>query len=98
MIWTLPDPHAALREWTGRIRSGGLLVLIEGRWREAGQSEVPYITGADALPWYQGISADDLADAVRPFVGDLRVEPLSGHATLWGGPVTDERYALIARI
>lgn len=98
LVWTLPDPHAALSEWVSRIRPGGLLVLIEGRWREAGQSGVPYVAGADALPWYRGITADDLTKAVRPLVNSLRVEPLSADATLWGGPVTDERYALIAQI
>ncbi|MFG2986514.1 class I SAM-dependent methyltransferase [Streptomyces sp. NPDC048258] len=98
LVWTLPDPRAALNEWVSRIRPGGLLVLIEGRWREAGQSGVPYVAGAETLPWHGGIAADDLAAAVRPLVSDLRVEPLSGDATLWGGPVTDERYALIARI
>jgi hypothetical protein len=35
---------------------------------------------------------------VGPLVTDMRVEPLSGNADLWGGPVTDERYALIAGI
>lgn len=98
LVWTLPDPQAALNEWAGRIRPGGLLVLIEGRWREAGQSGVPYVAGAETLPWHRGITADDLADAVRPLVSDLRVEPLSGNSALWGGPVTDERYALMARI
>ncbi|MFE9833934.1 class I SAM-dependent methyltransferase [Streptomyces sp. NPDC005551] len=98
LVWTLPDPHAALREWAGRIRHGGLLILVEGRWREAGQKDVPYVVGADTLPWYGGIAADDLADAVRPLVSDVRTEPLSADAALWGGPVTDERYALIARI
>ncbi|GGR46100.1 class I SAM-dependent methyltransferase [Streptomyces netropsis] len=98
LVWTLPDPHAALNEWTGRIRPGGLLVLVEGRWCEAGQSGVPYVAGAGALPWHRGIAAEDLAEAVRPLVSDLRIEPLSADAVLWGGPVTDERYALIARI
>ncbi|MEU9716977.1 class I SAM-dependent methyltransferase [Streptomyces sp. NPDC047976] len=98
LVWTLPDPHAALREWAGRIRPGGLLVLVEGRWREAGQSDVPYVAGAETLPWHLGVTAADLAEVVRPLVRDLRIEPLSANADLWGGPVTDERYALVARV
>ncbi len=31
LIWTLPDPHAALREWVARLRPNGRLVLVEGR-------------------------------------------------------------------
>lgn len=41
LVWTLPDPEAALREWVTRLRPGGRLVLVEGRWREAGQKECP---------------------------------------------------------
>ncbi|MFE6845319.1 class I SAM-dependent methyltransferase [Streptomyces sp. NPDC057686] len=97
LLWTLPDPGAALREWVARLAPGGRLVLVEGRWREAGQSGVPYVAGAGSLPWHGGISAEALAAAVRPLVSGLRIEPLGGNPELWGGPVTDERYALIAR-
>ncbi|MEU1669475.1 class I SAM-dependent methyltransferase [Streptomyces sparsogenes] len=97
LVWTLPDPHAALAEWAGRLRPGGTLVLIEGRWREAGQAGVPYVAGAETLPWHHGITAEDLAVAVRPLMTQVRIETLSDHAALWGGAVADERYALIAR-
>lgn len=98
LVWTLPDPRAALRDWAGRLRTGGTLVLVEGRWREAGQSGVPYVAGADTLPWHRGITADDLRAEILPLVAGLRVEDLSGNTDLWGGPVTDERYALIAQV
>nr|WSX47942.1 class I SAM-dependent methyltransferase [Streptomyces sp. NBC_00974] len=97
LLWTLPDPEAALREWVARLSPGGRLVLVEGRWREAGRSGVPYVAGAESLPWNGGVTADDLAAAVRPLVSGLHIEPLSGDSDLWGGPVSDERYALIAR-
>lgn len=98
LAWTLPNPEAALREWPTRLRPGGRLVLVEGRWRESGQSGAPYVAGAELLPWNGGVSADDLAVVLRPLVADLRIEPLSGHVDLWGGPVHDERYALIAHV
>ncbi|MFJ9641502.1 class I SAM-dependent methyltransferase [Streptomyces sp. NPDC004244] len=97
LVWTLPDPVAALREWVARLRPGGTLILVEGRWRQAGQS-APYVTGAEILPWNGGVSAEDLTEAVHPLVADLRVEHLSDDPLLWGGPVADERYALIARV
>ncbi|WP_395366954.1 class I SAM-dependent methyltransferase [Streptomyces sp. YH02] len=98
LVWTLPDPEAALREWVTRLRPGGRLVLVEGRWRETGQRGVPYVAGAESLPWNGGISAEGLAAAVRPVVAAVRIEPLSSDPDLWGGPVDDERYALIAEV
>ncbi|GGP35129.1 class I SAM-dependent methyltransferase [Streptomyces abikoensis] len=97
LLWTLPDPHAALRQWTARLRPGGTLLLVEGRWREAGQSGIPYVAGAETLPWHRGITAGELTAAVRPLATDVRVDDLGDDPDLWGGPVTDERYALIAR-
>ncbi|MFD3552033.1 class I SAM-dependent methyltransferase [Streptomyces goshikiensis] len=97
LLWTLPDPHAALREWVARLNPGGRLVLVEGRWRETGEAGAPYVAGAESLPWHGGVAAEDLAAAVRPLVSSLHIEALGGDPELWGGPVTDERYALIAR-
>jgi SAM-dependent methyltransferase len=34
LLWTLPDPEAALRAWVARLRPGGRLVLVEGRWQQ----------------------------------------------------------------
>lgn len=48
------------------------------------------------LPWNGGVSATELAAVLRPLVTDLRVEPLGDRPELWGGPVTDERYAVVA--
>ncbi|MFF3113265.1 class I SAM-dependent methyltransferase [Kitasatospora sp. NPDC057904] len=98
LLWTLPDPEAALRQWTALLRPGGRLVLVEGRWREPGQDDAPYAAGAGRLPWSGGIGADALAGVVRPLVADLRVESLSGDRDLWGRPVDDERFALLARV
>ncbi|MFG2696448.1 class I SAM-dependent methyltransferase [Kitasatospora sp. NPDC048407] len=98
LLWTLPDPEAALRHWTTLLRPGGRLVLIEGRWREAGAESEPYAEGVGELPWAGGASAEQLARAVGPLVRELRVEPLSRDAELWGGPVSDERYAVLATV
>ncbi|MFD9167474.1 class I SAM-dependent methyltransferase [Streptomyces sp. NPDC059558] len=60
--------------------------------REVGDSGAPYVDGAGPL-----ITAVGLGAAVRPLVSVLHIEPLGADAGLWGEPVTDERYALIAR-
>jgi ubiquinone/menaquinone biosynthesis C-methylase UbiE len=94
LLWTLPDPAAALRHWIALSRPGGRLVLVEGRWGTAGDT---YVDGGQALPWTGGVTAATLAGTVAPLVTDLRVEPLTDPA-LWGRAVTDERYAVIATV
>lgn len=98
LLWTLPEPEAALRAWVARLRPGGTLILVEGRWRESDGTGQPYVTGAESLPWNGGVLPDTLAAAVQPLVGDVCVEPLSAHADLWGRQVDDVRYALVARL
>jgi SAM-dependent methyltransferase len=98
LLWTLPSPESALREWVARLRPGGTLLLVEGRWGEAGQAAEPYVAGAESLPWGAGILPDDLTAAVTPLVTEVHVESLSDNAGLWGRQVNDVRYALIAKV
>jgi SAM-dependent methyltransferase len=44
-----------------------------------------------------GIEAARMCDLVRPVCGDPEVRPLSD-PRYWGGPITDERYALVAEV
>lgn len=32
VLWALPDPAAALREWVSLLKPEGVLLLVEGRW------------------------------------------------------------------
>lgn len=98
LVWTLPDPAAALREWTARLRPGGRLVLVEGRWREAGAPVEPYTPGAGELPWAGGVESEELVRVLRPLVRQVRVEPLEADEELWGGPVHDRRYVVLAQV
>lgn len=83
VLWALPDPGRVLRRWRGLLRPGGRLVLVEGVW-------------GDVTP--VGLAADRLTAILRPLASDVRVEPLSGDAGLWGREVTDERYAVLAEV
>ncbi|MFD3574120.1 trifunctional class I SAM-dependent methyltransferase/NUDIX hydrolase/VOC family protein [Streptomyces sp. NPDC058644] len=83
VLWTLPDPEAALRHWCGLLRPGGRLVLVEGVWGTTNPS---------------GIPASRLADALTPLATHLHSERLSGDERLWGRRVEDERYAVVAVI
>ncbi|MFF3494286.1 class I SAM-dependent methyltransferase [Streptomyces sp. NPDC002795] len=81
VLWALPDAEAVLRRWVSLLRPGGRLVLVEGVWGEVSPA---------------GIPAARLLDALAPLVADVRREPLSGDARLWGREVADERYAVVA--
>jgi SAM-dependent methyltransferase len=95
LLWTLPDPQAALRRWLGLLRPGGRLVLVEGRWWPAGAVE-PYAQGTETMPWQGGVRAEDLVAALDPLVERLEVVCLSTEPVLWGRDVDDERYAVVA--
>ncbi|RMB86586.1 bifunctional 2-polyprenyl-6-hydroxyphenol methylase/3-demethylubiquinol 3-O-methyltransferase UbiG [Streptomyces shenzhenensis] len=83
VLWTLPGPGRVLRHWSGLLRPGGRLVLVEGVW------------GAVSPV---GIPAARLTALLEPIASDVRTEPLSDEPALWGGPVTDERYAVVATV
>lgn len=44
VLWTLPDPDAALRRWRRLLRDGGRLAIVDGTWFPGG------IDGGGALP------------------------------------------------
>jgi SAM-dependent methyltransferase len=33
VLWAMQDPEEALRRWLELLRPGGVLLLVEGRWR-----------------------------------------------------------------
>ncbi|MFI7387945.1 class I SAM-dependent methyltransferase [Streptomyces sp. NPDC049813] len=81
VLWALPDPAAALRTWAELLRPGGRLVLVEGVWGEVSPA---------------GIPARRLVALARELFTDVTHEELSPDARLWGRPVRDERYAVVA--
>jgi hypothetical protein len=58
-------------------------VLIEGVWGTSRPT---------------GIPADRLTALLAPLSPDVRVERLSDDSLLWGKPVEDERYAVVAGV
>ncbi|MEU9345686.1 class I SAM-dependent methyltransferase [Streptomyces sp. NPDC048278] len=83
VLWALPDPARVLRHWRGLLRPGGRFVLVEGVW-------------GTVTP--VGIPADRLTALLAPLTADVRMEPLSAQAALWGKQVDDERYAVVATV
>ncbi len=34
VLWTLPHPDEAMKEWTRVVKAGGTVIAIDGRWRD----------------------------------------------------------------
>ncbi len=79
LLWALPRPAQVLARWAALLRSGGRLVLLEGRWH----------TGA-------GLAAQSILEALPVEFARRDVVDLSRRPELWGGPVADERYLIVA--
>ena len=92
ILWTLPDPQAALARWRLLLRPGGRFLLVEGRWWSVGDEGY---TDQSRMPWAGGVCAVDLAAAIEPLVARIETVPLTDPA-LWGKDVADERYLLVA--
>jgi SAM-dependent methyltransferase len=84
VVWTLPDPSAALDRWLALLRPAGTLILVEGLWGTGAG------TGTGA-----GLSAEELSAIVEPKVSRIAVRHLTDPG-LWGRAITDERYLLTA--
>jgi len=94
ILWTLPDPQAALATWCSLLRPGGRFLLVEGRWWSVGDEDY----NDDArMPWAGGVRAADLAAALGRLVQRIEVVPLTD-PVLWGKELVDERYLLVADV
>jgi SAM-dependent methyltransferase len=92
ILWTLPDPQAALTRWSQLLRPGGRLLLVEGRWWSVGDEDY---NDESRMPWAGGVRAVQLVAALEPLVGRIEVVPLTD-PVLWGRDIVDERYLLVA--
>ena len=94
ILWTLPDPQAALARWRSLLRPGGRFLLVEGRWWSVGDEDY---NDEARMPWAGGVRAVDLAAALEPHVQRIEVVPLTD-PVLWGKEIVDERYLLVAHL
>jgi SAM-dependent methyltransferase len=92
ILWTLPNPQAALARWGSLLRPGGRFLLVEGRWWSVGDKDY---SDEGRMPWAGGVRAVDLVAAIEPLVQRIEVVPLTD-PVLWGREVPDERYLLVA--
>ncbi|MFF4751202.1 class I SAM-dependent methyltransferase [Streptomyces sp. NPDC002514] len=105
LLWTLPEPARALRHWAGLLRPGGgpgaasrASGSAQGHALDTGGGRLVLVEGVWGTSSPVGIPAGRLTALLEPIASQVRVEPLSDDPVLWGGPVTDERYAVVATV
>lgn len=82
LVWTLPHPVQALREWQRVVEPGGLILLVEGYWNHSEPWD-EYEEIHDELPMYDGRPADELREILlREGFAEVDHEPLMD-STLW---------------
>ncbi|CCF83128.1 class I SAM-dependent methyltransferase [Nitrolancea hollandica] len=95
LIWTLPNPAQAVREWQRLLKPGGRLALVEGNWgTPTAISEYEEIRSR--LPFYGGLPSEQLTQFLQAQgLRNIVVQPLMD-ATLWGEEPQRPRYLVIA--
>ena len=95
VLWTLLDPRRALERWARLLKPAGRLLLIEGVWFDPGEGSYSGATSS-RLPWNGGVSAATLTGVLAPWFDQVEFFDLAASPELWGGPVEDERFAVVA--
>lgn len=96
LLWTLPDPGRAVREWLRVLRPGGRLLLIEGHWG-TGDLTGEYGQIHEQLPFFGGALGEKVAAFLETCgVADVQVEPLMA-PDLWHEPPKYPRYLVSGR-
>lgn len=93
LIWTLPNPSTAIREWSRVVRPNGHLVLLEGHW-DFDEPWDEYREIHDELPLYHGRKPAELAT----FLEERGLEGVEYETlpdpVLWGQEVDYEAYVV----
>lgn len=97
LLWTLPNPTRAVREWLRVTRPGGRVVLVEGRWDHV-EPPSGYEAIHTALPMYDGRSPGRLRGFLRDQgLTDLATRRLQD-PVLWGREPEHEYYLVAGTV
>ncbi|MFC4440148.1 MULTISPECIES: class I SAM-dependent methyltransferase [Natrialbaceae] len=97
LIWTLPNPSKAIREWQRIVRPGGRIVLIEGHW-DFPEPFDGYEEIHDDLPLYDGRPPEELATILtEQGLTAVEHEPLMD-PVLWGEDPNYEQYVMTGTV
>ncbi len=97
LLWTLPDPAAAVEEWRRVVGPGGRILLIEGHWDHPDPWDEYEAIHGD-LPLYDGRPPGELREFLEAAgLRDVEHEPLDD-PVLWGREPRHEYYAIAGTV
>ncbi|QLK27154.1 class I SAM-dependent methyltransferase [Natrinema zhouii] len=97
LLWTLPNPEAAIEEWQRVVEPGGRILVIEGYWDHAEPWD-EYERIHDDLPMYDGRPPEELRAVLERYgLRDIEYEPLVD-SVLWGREPHHEYYVLAGTV
>lgn len=97
LVWTLPNPDAAIDEWRRVVEPGGRILLVEGYW-EHDEPWDEYQAVHDDLPMYDGSRPEVLREVLeRGGIEDIEHERLMD-PVLWGREPRHEYYVLAGTV
>lgn len=97
LVWTLPSPGTAVREWQRVVEPGGRILLLEGYWDHPEPWD-EYEEIHDDLPMYRGRPPEELcAFLCRQGLRDVEHEPLMD-PVLWGREPRHEYYVVAGEV
>lgn len=97
LLWTLPDPEAAIEEWRRVVEPGGRILLIEGHWDHPDPWDEYEAIHGD-LPLYDGRQPGELRAFLRDAgLREIEHEPLDD-PVLWGREPRHEYYAIAGTV
>lgn len=97
LVWTLPNPERAIREWRRVVEPGGSILLIEGYWNHA-ESWDEYEEIHDDLPMYDGRPPEAMRETLaQEGLRAIDFEPLVD-PMLWGRDPRHEYYLVVGTV
>lgn len=99
LVWTLPNPEAAISEWKRVVEPGGRILLIEGYWDHSEPWD-EYKAVHENLPMYDGEPPEEMREVlVAAGLQAVKYEPDQlMDSVLWGRKPQSDYYIMSGEV